>query len=335
MWVSVLRAKVKSVAGVVEVGRIRVTDQRAPREPVPGKSLRRLRRGPSVSSRARIASKTRVRCTRLSACLFVFLPSFVLFLLSFVIFLSPFAPLLLTGPSRFLLSVPRAFLSFSLRDHPASSFALVLSFAYRACTAFHPLPLFKRYAFYYIPLSSLLSSLLPLLNSFSLFSSHRSFSLVRSLLVPLSLATYPPDYLVLGTGYSVLRTRYPVYSLATTIEHTATERRHPEATAFVPFVLVRLLLPLQASWGILRLFVSVSRRRNAWDQDTPRAHALYLLFFFFFLFLLFFLTSSTSSSSCYRLLVASLRESSSSHLSIRLLFEKQVRKRTCLFVRMT
>lgn len=80
MWVSVLRAKVKPVVGVVEVGRIRVTDQRAPREPVPGKSLRRLQRGPWVSSRARIASKTRARCTRLSACLFVFLPSFVLFL---------------------------------------------------------------------------------------------------------------------------------------------------------------------------------------------------------------------------------------------------------------
>lgn len=32
MWVSVLRAEVKSVARVAEVGRIRVTDQRAPRE---------------------------------------------------------------------------------------------------------------------------------------------------------------------------------------------------------------------------------------------------------------------------------------------------------------
>lgn len=167
MWVSVLRAKVKPVAGVVEVGRIRVTDQRAPREPVPGKSLRRLRRGPSVSSRARIASKTRVRCTRLSACLFVFLPSFVLFLLSFVIFLSPFAPLFRTGPSRFLLSFPRAFLFFSLRD--ASSFAPVLSFAYRACTAFHSLPLFKRYAFYYIPLRLLFYPLFFLFSILSLY----------------------------------------------------------------------------------------------------------------------------------------------------------------------
>lgn len=153
------------------------------------------------------------------------------------------------------------------------------------------------------------------------------------------LATYLPDYLVLGTGYSVLGTRYPVYSPTTTIgEHTTAERRHPEATAFVPFLLVRLLLLLQASWEILRLFVSASRR-NAWGQDTPPAHALYLPLPFFFLlclFLLLFLTSSaSSSSSCYRLLVASLRESSFSHLSIRLLFEEQVRKRTCLFVRMT
>lgn len=99
MWVSVLRAKVKPVAGVVEVGRIRVTDQRAPREPVPGKSLRRLQRGPWVSSRARIASKTRARCTRLSACLFVFPPSFVPFLPSFVLLLSPFL-FRTIGPSR-------------------------------------------------------------------------------------------------------------------------------------------------------------------------------------------------------------------------------------------
>lgn len=152
--------------------------------------------------------------------------------------------------------------------------------------------------------------------------SHRSF-LAGSPSDVYPLATYLPDYLVLGIGYSVLGTRYPVYSPTTTIgEHTAAERRHPEATAFVPFVLVHLLLLLQASWGILRLFVSVSRR-SAWGQDTPRAHALYPLLFFFllFLFLLLFLISSASSSSCYRFLVASLRESSSSYLSIRLLFE--------------
>jgi len=59
MWVSVLRAKVKPVAGVAEVGRIRVTDQRAPRERPAPENPPRLRRGPSVSSRARIASKTR------------------------------------------------------------------------------------------------------------------------------------------------------------------------------------------------------------------------------------------------------------------------------------
>lgn len=189
--------------------------------------------------------------------------------------------------------------------------------------------------------SIFLSSLSPSSSQFFLsifLSFHRSFlSLVRSLLVPLPmypLATYLPDYLVLDTGYSVLGTRYQVYSPTTTIgEHIAAERRHPEATAFVPFVLARLLLLLPAGGS----FVSVSRRRNAWSQDTPRAHALYLLsLFLLFLFLLLFLTSSASSpSSCYRLLVVSLRESSSSHLSIRLLFEEQVRKRTCLFVRMT
>lgn len=286
MWVSVLRAKVKLVARVVEVGRIRVTDQRAPREPVPGKSLRRLRRGPWVSSRARIASKTRARCTRLSACLLVFLPSFVLFLPSFVFFFLPFAPLRLSFASDHLeFSFP------SLEHFCPSPFrivlpfpSLLLSFVYRACTAFHPLPLFHALRFLpHFGLSSLLASpSSSLLSSFSLFSSHpshRSFlSLVHSLLVPLPMypfATYLPDYLVLGTGYSVLSTRYPVYSPTTTIgEHTTAEQRHPEATAFVPFVLVRLLLLLQASWEILRLFVSVSRR-NAWGQDTLRTHALY------------------------------------------------------------
>jgi len=39
MWVSVLRAEVKSVARVAEVGRIRVTDQRAPRERSVGGAL--------------------------------------------------------------------------------------------------------------------------------------------------------------------------------------------------------------------------------------------------------------------------------------------------------
>jgi len=44
--------KVKPVAGVAEVGRIRVTDQRAPREPAPGnpprRRRRRRRRGPRL-----------------------------------------------------------------------------------------------------------------------------------------------------------------------------------------------------------------------------------------------------------------------------------------------
>lgn len=176
MWVSVLRAKVKPVAGVVEVGRIRVTDQRAPREPVPGKSLRRLlRRGPSVSSRARIASKTRVRCTRLSACLFVFLPSFVLFLLSFVIFLSPFAPLFL-APDHLDSSFP------SLEHFCPSSFAIIPPLP---SLRYYPLPIVRAQLFnlfryssatlsttFRSVFSSILSPSYPILNSFSLFSSH-------------------------------------------------------------------------------------------------------------------------------------------------------------------
>lgn len=94
------------------------------------------------------------------------------------------------------------------------------------------------------------------------------------------------DYLVLGTGYSVLGTRYPVYSPTTTIgEHTAAGRRHPEATAFVPFVLVRLLILPQAGWGIpSSRFLEEEMHR----AKTSRAHALYLLpfVFLFFLFLL-------------------------------------------------
>lgn len=182
MWVSVLRAKVKPVAGVVEVGRIRVTDQRAPREPVPRKSLRRLRRGPSVSSRARIASKTRVRCTRLSACLFVFLPSFV-------IFLSPFAPLFRTGPSRFLLSLPRAFLSFSLRDHPASFFAPVLFLCLSCVHSFSSSSVIQalRFLLHSAP-SSLLPSLHPIL--FSILSLYFPPTFVP--LASSSLARSPP-----------------------------------------------------------------------------------------------------------------------------------------------
>lgn len=152
MWVSVLRAKVKLVARVVEVGRIRVTDQRAPREPVPGKSLRRLRRGPWVSSRARIASKTRARCTRLSACLLVFLPSFVLFLPSFVFFFLPFAPLRLSFASDHLeFSFP------SLEHFCPSPFRIVLPFPSLLLPSFIVsaqlsilFRCFTRYAFYHI-----------------------------------------------------------------------------------------------------------------------------------------------------------------------------------------
>lgn len=200
MWVSVLRAKVKPVARVVEVGRIRVTDQRAPREPAPGKPPRcgTARRGaaaaegPRVSSRARIASKTRARCTRLSACLFVFLPSFVL---------SPFVPLRLSFAPDHLVSsfLPESIsISFSLHEHPAFSFAprypspivrARLSILFRCPRALCFLP--------HSALSSLLFSPLPSQFLLSVFlSSHRLFLLlVRSLLALLPiypLAAYLP-----------------------------------------------------------------------------------------------------------------------------------------------
>lgn len=173
MWVSVLRAKVKPVAGVVEVGRIRVTDQRAPREPVPGKS--RLRRGPWVSSRARIASKTRARCTRLSACLFSFLRSFSSFLRSF----------LSVSLSR---SLDHLESSFSSLEHLyPSPFVIVLPFpslrtilclsclhSFSSSSVAHPLRFLPHSA-----LSSFLVSLPPLLNSFSLFSSHSTVRFSR------------------------------------------------------------------------------------------------------------------------------------------------------------
>lgn len=166
MWVSVLRAKVKLVARVVEVGRIRVTDQRAPREPVPGKSLRRLRRGPWVSSRARIASKTRARCTRLSACLLVFLPSFVLFLPSFVFVFLPFAPLRLSFASDHLeFSFP------SLEHFCPSPFRIVLPFPSLLLPSFIVraqlsilFRCFTRYAFYHISVCLLFSFLFSILS---------------------------------------------------------------------------------------------------------------------------------------------------------------------------
>lgn len=175
MWVSVLRAKVKPVARVVEVGRIRVTDQRAPREPAPGKPprcgtarRRRLRRGPGSHrervSRAKLALGVP---DYLPACLSSFLPSS--FLRSF----------LSVSPSRRTLHLVSSFLpesisiSFSLHEHPAFSFAPCYPFAYRACTVFHPFPLSARAMLsttFRFVLSSLSLSLPSLLNSFSLFS---------------------------------------------------------------------------------------------------------------------------------------------------------------------
>lgn len=165
------------------------------------------------------------------------------------------------------------------------------------------------------------SSLSPSSSQFSFFLSifllsHSSFlSLVCSLLVPLPLATYlPADYLVLGT-------RYPVYSPTTTIgQHTP---QQSDATLRPPRSFPSFLFAFSFSCrpaGGSFVFSSRFLEEEMHGAKTLRAHALYLLPFFFLLFLfpLLFLTSSASSSSspsCYRLFVASLRESSSSHLS--------------------
>lgn len=221
MWVSVLRAKVKPVARVVEVGRIRVTDQRAPREPAPGKpprcgtARRRLRRGPGSHrervSRAKLALGVP---DYLPACLSSFLPSS--FLRSF----------LSVSPSRrTIFSCPPSFPRASLSPSP---FTNILPFPSRRSllrlSCVHGFPSFSvvraRYAFYHIPLCPLFSK--PLSLPFSIPSL--CFPFVPPF-VPLAssfFARSPPDisdrclpasdYLVLGTGYSVLGTRYPVYS---------------------------------------------------------------------------------------------------------------------------
>lgn len=223
-------------------------------------------------------------------CLPVCLPSFVRSLPSFVRYL-PFS-VRFSLSHRTTISIP----PFpSLEHFCPSPFVIILPLP---SLQYYPLPIVRAQLFILFRYSSatLSTTFRSVFSSILSPSSSQFFlsiflppfvPLASSFFAPLLLATYPLDYLVLGTGYSVLRTRYSVYNLATTIEHTATERRHPEATAFVLFVLVRLLLPLQASWGILRLFVSVSRRRNAWDQDTASSRTLPSLL----LFLLSILTS--------------------------------------------
>jgi len=234
MWVSVLRAKVKPVAGVAEVGRIRVTDQRAPRErPAPGNPPR-PRRGPSVSSRARIASKTRalypaIRSPARSACIRTF----------------SFSP-----PSTVLLS-RRDHPPFSLAGHPSP---IVRATALRS----RPAPCF-------LPHSALSSLLVPLLLaatsllSISLSSPHSLLHGSFLSLVVLSLAkrsrrsrpsadtaAYLLDYLVLGTGYSVLGTRYPVYT-----DRPPRSGGHatPGPTAFVPSIAFLLASPFGWSYS--------------------------------------------------------------------------------------
>lgn len=196
---SVPRAKVKSVAGVAEVGRIRVTDQRAPREPA---SREPAAEGPRVSSRARIASKT----LGVPDCPLGCLPAFVRSSPS----LSPRQAI----PSPFLSRQP--LLSFSLRDRTVfPSPPPPSSRTYRACT-YRILLHRSRYASITFPLS------------LSLFPSRCPPAVLRSprLVLLNTPAAYLPDYLVLGTRYLVLSTRYLVPGIR--FDHHG--RTHREAT---------------------------------------------------------------------------------------------------------
>jgi len=195
--VSVLRAKVKPVAGVAEVGRIRVTDQRAPRERPAPENPPRLRRGPSVSSRARIASKTRalypairsparssVRTRTSPSSSFSFLPDHP----------EPRAPL----PS------PREDLSSSVllsrRDHPPFSLAG------------HPSPIVRATALRSLPAPC--------------FLPHSALS---SLLVPLLLAATSPFYFPLSSPHSFLHGSFlslVVLSLAARSRRSTVRRLH-------------------------------------------------------------------------------------------------------------
>lgn len=189
-----MRAKVKPVAGVVEVGRIRVTDQRAPREPVPGKSLRRGGCGGGSGSHRERVSRAKLALgvlDYLPACLSPFLRSFVRSL-PFSVRPSPSLFRARIGPSRVLLSFPRAFLSSSLRVIvlPFPSLRTILrlscvSILFRCSRAMLSTTSHSLFS----------SSLSPTFSQFflsTLLSSSRSFlSLVRSLLVLQPLATYP------------------------------------------------------------------------------------------------------------------------------------------------
>lgn len=184
-----MRAKVKPVAGVVEVGRIRVTDQRAPREPVPGKSLRRGGCGGGSGSHRERVSRAKLALgvlDYLPACLSSFLRSFSSFLRSPSLFRARI------GPSRVLPSFPRAFLSSSLHIIvlPFPSLRTILrlscvSILFRCSRAM------LSTTFHSLFSSGLSPSFSQFFLSSTFLSSSRSFlSLVRSLLVPHPLATY-------------------------------------------------------------------------------------------------------------------------------------------------
>ena len=114
MWV---RAKVKPVAGVVEVGRIRVTDQRAPREPALEKP--RPRRGGALGLIENAYREQNSHSVYLAICLPACLSSLLLsFFLYSSLSASPSHPWTIWSSSFF----PKAPLSFSLHDRLISFF---------------------------------------------------------------------------------------------------------------------------------------------------------------------------------------------------------------------
>lgn len=153
--------KVKPVTGVAEVGRIRVTDQRAPREPASGNPPRRRRRGPRLIESA-YREQNSVYPTILPAC--------------------PPACLLLSLPSfaSLRLSLPRRRSSrilFPFLKRISILLAPMISFAYHAC-AVSILFRCSRCAFYYISFRPLFYSFFSLSLCFLLIPPFviRSFS---------------------------------------------------------------------------------------------------------------------------------------------------------------
>lgn len=135
---------------------------------------------------------------------------------------------------------------------------------------------------------------------------------------PADTTAYLLDYLVLGTGYSVPGTRYPVYTgrPPRSAGHATPEQTPPRGPPRSCPPSRSSSPPLSPSaGGIPRFFVSISREAHrvkthrelthstsAPASSSPLRSPLLLL-------LASSISSASSHSSCYRLLVASLRES--------------------------